>query len=205
MFCKDHERACPRRSPLTGYETQYRPDYHNKVKGRKDAMNCYAYAVDYQHMPKTSNCTLSSCSIPFPQPGRASGYPKWSKVKGKRCPDIMGRALGDLKGSKMSTFTKKCPKGFRKIAFISDEDQDYHVVRQDSNGLFSHKPGSTEVTNRDALGAKIYDPALASWNYPSSGLNYDNFCGYLCLPATRKHRLKRGGARRMRTRKAYRR
>ena len=164
-------------------------------------MNCYAYAVDYQHMPKTPECTLDSCPIPFPQPGRASGYPKWSAVKGKRCPDIMARAMGDIRGSKMGTFAGKCPNGMRKIAFVADEDQDYHVVRQDSNGFWSHKPGSTDVTNKDALARKIYDPSLASWNYPTSGLNYDEFCGYLCMPATQKHRLKRGGKRSQQTRR----
>jgi hypothetical protein len=205
MFCADHEKACPRRSPLTGYEPQYRPDYYNKVKGRKDATNCYAYAVGYDHLPKTPDCTLESCPIPFPQPGRASGYPKWSKVKGKRCPDIMARAMGDLKGSKLSTFTQQCPKGMRKVAFVADEKNDYHVLMVNSNGMWSHKPGSTEVTNVDALGAKIYDPALASWNYLQSGLNYDQFCSYLCIPATRRHRLKRGGGRRRTTKRGGRR
>lgn len=193
-FCAVHEKQCKRRSPLTGSEVIYDPTFYKRNPKLKETNNCYAYAT-----------TFHSTDVSFPQPGRASGYPKWVKVKGKRCPDIMARALGDIKDSRVSTFQAKCPKGMRKIAFIADEDQDYHVVRQDSNGLWSHKPGSTDVTNLDALKRKIYDPSLASWKYPKSGLHYDQFCGYMCIPATRKHNLKHGGNRKTKrnTKKRY--
>ena len=200
-FCKDHEKHCPRRAPLSGSETLYDPAHFNKFKGIQEATNCYAYALNYDVLP--SHCTKQSCSVPFPQPGRTSGYPKWSKVSGKRCPDVMARALGDIKGSRVSTFHARCPKGMRKIAFIADEDEDYHVIRQDSNGFWSHKPGSTKVTAVDAQKSRIYDPSLASWKYPQSGLNYDEFCGYMCVPAKKKHTLKRGGKRRQRTKKRH--
>jgi hypothetical protein len=183
-FCEVHKRQCSRRAPLTGLEPSYDPNFYKNNPTLKDANNCYAYAVGF-HEP----------SVSFPQPGRASGYPTWSKVKGKRCPDVMARAMGDIKDSRMSTFNKKCPSGMRKIAFIVDKKSDYHVVRQNSNGFWTHKPGSTDVTDKDALKRKIYDPSLASWKYPKSGLHYEDFCGFLCIPATRKHQLKHGGQR----------
>ena len=194
-FCAEHIKFCPRRAPLSGSEPDFNPARYNKHKGIKEAHNCFAYAFDYLKLPKTAKCTRNSCPIPFPQPGRASGYPKWSKVKGKRCPDLLARLMGDVPGIKLSTFEAKCPDGMYKISPVADEDEDYHFYRQDSNGFWSHKPGATDVTHLDATKRPIYDPRLASRNYLDSGLNYDRFCAYMCVPATRKHRFKRGGKR----------
>lgn len=192
-FCKEHIQFCPRQSPMSGFEPEFAPHLYNNRKGLKEALNCFAYAFDYRHLPK--RCTEDECPVPFPQPGRASGYPKWSKVNGKRCPDIMSRLFGDVPDLKPTTFQNKCPKNYSKIALVVDEDEDYHFYRQDSNGYWSHKPGATDVTHIDATGRPIYDPQLASRMYPNSGLNYDNFCGYLCAPKHRKLKLKRGGNR----------
>ena len=196
-FCKEHEKRCSRISPLSGWEPKYDPKKYNKTRKIKDSHNCFAYAFDHIDVSDPS-CTEKSCSIPFHQPGRASGYPKWSKVKGKRCPDLMSRLFGDVKELKQTTFEKKCPKYTSKIALVVDEDEDYHFYRQDSNGYWSHKPGSTNVTNVDANGRRIYDPELASRKYDKSGLNYDMFCSYMCTPRTKRLRLKRGGRRTLR-------
>lgn len=190
-FCATHMKFCPRQSPMTGFEPKFAPDLYNKHKGVKEALNCFAYAFDYRRLPK--RCTADSCPVSFPQPGRASGYPKWSKVKGKRCPDLMGRLFGDVPDLKATTFEKRCPSKSSKIALVVDEDEDYHFYRQDSNGYWSHKPGATDVTHIDATGRPIYDPQLASRLYP--GLHYNQFCSYLCAPRTRKLTLKRGGKR----------
>ena len=194
-FCAEHIKFCPRRSPLSGYEPEFQPELYNKHRGIKEALNCFAYAFDYRGLPKRSDCTKDACPIPFPQPGRASGYPKWSKVNGKRCPDLMSRLFGDVPGIKPISFEGTCPKKHSKIALVVDEDEDYHFYRQDSNGYWSHKPGATDVTHIDSTGRPIYDPQIASRLYPDSGLHYDQFCSYLCAPKTQKLRLKRGGQR----------
>jgi len=197
-FCKAHQHHCSRRAPLTGWEPAYEPDRYNRHPGIRESHNCYTYALNYLHLPRKKNCTKKSCPLPFPQPGRASGYPRWSKVKGKRCPDLLARVMGDVPGSAPSTFEARCPAGKRKIAIVADEDQDYHLFRQDANGDWSHKPGATDVIPYDATKRRIYDPELASRDYPQTGLNYDEFCGYLCIPATKRHHLRRGGARKTR-------
>jgi hypothetical protein len=194
-FCSKHIKYCPRKSPMTGYEPEFNPDRFNRYKGIKEAHNCFAYAFDHIQMPKKSSCTRDSCPISFHQPGRASGYPKWSKVKGKRCPDLAARLFGDVKGLKMTTFENRCPAKMSKIALVADEDEDYHFYRQDSNGYWSHKPGATSVTHLDATKRPIYNPELASRMYPDSNLDYDKFCSYLCVPKTKKHHFKRGGKR----------
>ena len=190
-FCAEHIKSCPRQSAMSGYEPKFDPDLYNKHEGVKNAQNCFAYAFDYRRLPK--KCTKDYCPASFPQPGLKSGYPKWSKVKGKRCPDLLGRLFGDVPDLKMTSFENRCPKNYSKIALVVDEDEDYHFYRQDSNGYWSHKPGATDVTHIDGTGRPIYDPQLASRKYQQSGLHYDEFCGYLCAPRSRRLTFKRGG------------
>ena len=78
-FCKKHQYYCPRKAPLSGAELPFGAYRYNKYAGIQDSHNCFAYAFDYVHLPKKV-CTKEKCDLPYPQPGRASGYPKWSKV-----------------------------------------------------------------------------------------------------------------------------
>ncbi len=200
-FCKKHIKYCPRKSVLTGKEPHFRPDKYNKTRRMRESHNCFAYAFDYVDLPPLDKCNENSCPISFPQPGRASGYPRWSKIKDKRCPDLLGRLFGDVPNLKMTTFEKKCPSNSSKIALVVDEDEDYHFYRQDSNGYWSHKPGATEVTHIDATGRPIYDPQLATRKYDRTKLDYDEFCGYLCAPKGKKLRFSRAGGSYNKTRK----
>lgn len=194
-FCKLHQSNCPRIAPLSGDELAYDPKQWNRYKGIKEAHNCFAYAYGFMDMPNTPNCTKESCPISFPQPGQATGHPGFPKVDGKRCPDIIGRALSDVPNSHRAAFTQRCAKGMRKVAFVVDPKEDYHVYRQDRSGKWSHKPGGTDVTDLDASKNPIYDPKLADRSYKDSKLNYNKFCGYICIP-TKKHRLRRSGGKR---------
>jgi len=192
-FCKKHRTTCPRIAPVSESTPTFKPSLYNTYKGIQESHNCYAYAMGFRKLPK--KCTKDECSASYPQPGYKTGYPQWSTVKGKRCPDILARVLGDAKGAKLSTFEEKCPSNYRKIAIVADPDQDYHLYRQDRDGYWSHKPGATKVTRLDTTNRLIYDPQLASRNNKSSHLNYNRFCSYLCIPATKKIKLKRGGTR----------
>ena len=194
-FCKEHIKFCPRIAPLTGSETRFDPRKFNKTRRIKQSHNCFAYAFDHIELPPLDKCNEKYCMVPYHQPGRKSGYPKWSKVKTRSCPDLLARLHGDVKGLTHSTFEKKCPRGTSKIALVADEDEDYHFYRQDSNGYWSHKPGATDVTRLDATGRPIYDVELAARKYEKTGLDYDKFCSYLCVPRKTRHRFKRGGKR----------
>ena len=109
---------------------------------------------------------------------------------------MVSRLLGDNPTLKLSSFTEKCPARTSKIALVVDADQDYHFFRQDNNGMWSHKPGGTPVTDKDADGKVIYDPKLANRNYneKNSTLNYDVFCSYMCVPRDKPLYLKVGGS-----------
>jgi hypothetical protein len=190
------------KAPLSGYETTYNPSRYNGKFAVKDSHNCFAYAFNVMDMPPAEICNEKACNVPFHQPGRKSGYPRWSEVPDKRCPDLIGRLKADVPGLTLSSFTRKCPRGTRKIAVVVDPDEDYHFYRQDKPrtkagpSMWSHKPGGTPVTDLDASGRPIYNPELADRNYTKKGhLNYTNFCSYMCVPQTKRHRFKRGGGR----------
>ena len=157
------------------------------------------------HDPKQFSACFKSktCDVPFHQPGAASGHKKFSAQKYKTCPDMVGRLLGDNPMLKLTTFTEKCPARTSKIGLVVDADEAYHFYRQDSNGFWSHKPGGTAVTNKDAKGALIYDPKLADRNYDEKGssLNSNIFCSYMCVPRDRPLYVKIGGRRVFLTRK----
>ena len=86
-----------------------------------------------------------------------------------------------------------CPDGYHSVFLAVDEGNDYHWYRKDDNTIknkhgkkvntWSHKPGGTAVTDKDASGNIITDPAAANKDYRNSGVdvNYKN-CGYLCAP-----------------------
>ena len=64
---------------------------------------------------------------------------------------------------------------------------------------FGHiRPGGTPVTNKDSVGRLIYNPALANRDNrddssDADGLNYNVFCGFMCVPRVIPNRAKRGG------------
>lgn len=198
-FCTKHTKLCPRIAPVSESTPVFDPDAYNKYHGIQESHNCYAYAMGFRKLPK--KCTPASCSVSYPQPGYKSGYSEWNNVQGKRCPDILARILGDAPRAKLSTFEEKCPSGYRKIAVVADPDQDYHLYRQDKDGYWSHKPGSTKVTRVDTTGRPIYDPQLATRDNKESNLYYNRFCSYLCIPTTNRLKRnivtkKRGGSKR---------
>lgn len=59
---------------------------------------------------------------------------------------------------------------------------DYHWYRQNPDGTWSHKPGATEVTNKDNSGKTIYNPVTANRNgIPYGGVNYTNVIGFYAI------------------------
>jgi len=187
-FCTVHMRGCTRKAPLSKSEYPFKPQKYNGRFEIQDSHNCFAYAFAHMDIPPKKDCTKVSCNIPFHQPGRKAGFPKWGHVKGKRCPDLIGRLLGDVPGLQLSSFTRKCPKGSYKVAAVIDPKNDYHFYRQDADGLWSHKPGATKVTRRDASKHLIYDPSLC--DRTTASLDYNRFCSFMCVPR-RKRTLRR--------------
>lgn len=198
-FCKDHMDFCPRVSPLSGWEPDYEPDRWNAKKEIRTTHNCFSYSFNIMDTRQIKSCLNDSkCDVPFHQPGSMSGWPRFNDTDPKTCPNMIARLMGDNPTLIPTEFESRCPSGTSKIVLIVDEDQDYHFLRQDSNGFWSQKGGAQPVTNLDAQGHTIYDPLLANHNnnrIRADPLNYDVFCGYFCVPRDRPLFVKVGGRR----------
>ena len=152
--------------PMSGSEPPYNPDPWNDdgwspFDGDKQCSNnCWSYADDdIGNRPKGTK----------PQP-------PGPKPKSATCKDVMDSMI--KAGLKEIDCDKPCPNGKTKIflALDTSPDSDYHFLRQDDDGTWSHKPGHGCVTNCDFDGKPIYDPRDADLG------RYKTPCGCLCRP-----------------------
>ena len=155
-------------SPLSGSEPIYNPYIWNKNNKIKYSHNCYSYALS-----KIVNGLESKA-----QPGFSSGFSYFNN-NSFNCEDFKKRLKKDSPGSYIESFEKPCLPGFYKIFLALDRTEDYHWWRQDNNGYWSHKPGSTEVINTDASGKKIINPLLSNRNFEHR--NYSSPCFFTCI------------------------
>ena len=210
-FCATHLKdGCSSGSPLSGWEPRYDPGSWNNHTEITDSHNCFSYAMNVNDPRQIRPCIGKKyCDSPFHQPGAAAGYRGFKAKKPKTCPNMVMRILGDNPHISMTRYETKCPANTSKIALVVDQSDDYHFLRQDSNKYWSHKSGARPVTNMDAGKHKIWNPQLCDLNYSKDEgvLNYNIFCGYMCVPRNADLFLKtsNGGGRRRhgRSRKAH--
>lgn len=180
--------------------------------------NCYIYSLDDKNYKiaqkclndckskgynnktcRTNKSKISSCGRLKPQPGHWASLKKRFKSNSRyTCSDMMQKVKIDNHNPKTGKshiysipFDKPCKPGFYKagVTIQTGPNSTYHFYRQDSNGKWSHKPGTLPVETVDASGKPIYAPHHADRNYRkgnSSGLNYDKWCNYFCVPSNDK-------------------
>jgi hypothetical protein len=221
-FCAVHwEHGCERVAPLSGAEPTYDPDRYNKDKAVQHSHNCHAYAMDVIDPKKVEDCrTTNNCR--FHVAGRTKGHSDFEGNMGKTCSDVTARTMADIPNAYLTNFESKCDPNYSKIAVVVDKENDLHYYRQDKPhtdpnilnklpkwahglGFWSHKNGARVAHNKDAAGALMYDPQLASRYYApetpgDSGLNYASFCSYMCVPRDKSIKLA-GGKRSKKTRR----
>ena len=157
-------------SPLSGYEPKYNPNYWNNNKNIKNNNNCYSYSVNNKNH-----------QFGKPQPGY---FARFNHIQNNqyKCAYFFKRILNDIPSVYLTSFKQKCKKGFTKAFFAIDSNKnehDYHFYRQDTNKLWSHKPGTTNVINYDANYKIIKNPYTANRNY--TAYNYDKPCFFFCV------------------------
>jgi hypothetical protein len=155
-------------SPLSGSENDYNPDLWNKDSNIKESHNCYSYA-----MGKIIKSLRSKA-----QPGYSSGHNHLMNNQ-FTCSQFKDRIKKDSPGNYIESFDNACYPGFYKVFLALDSPNDYHWWRQDSNGYWSHKPGSTEVTDLDADGKKIKNPLKSNRDFKHR--NYNTPCFFACV------------------------
>ena len=159
--------------PVSGFELDYEPELWNDAGIVQNSTKCYAYALDRRAgFPEGHKL----------QPGELSGTPlaTLADVDVERIKELV---LADAEAAGFTfeevTAEAACPSGTYKVALVVDPGVDYHWYRQNPDGSWSHKPGHSEVTDVDAAGNTVLDPATADRDYGL--INYSEFGGYFCI------------------------
>jgi hypothetical protein len=155
-------------SPISNSELEYNPDLYNKNSSIRESHNCYTYALG-KIVPGLDSKA---------QPGYASGFDHIADSE-YNCTAFRKRLKKDSPGSYLEKFDNSCIPGFYKVFMALDPKNDYHWWQQNLDSYWSHKPGSTDVTNIDASGNKIKNPLLANRDYGS--INYYKPCFFACI------------------------
>ena len=158
--------------PTGGGEYSYRPSYWNDPQNIYRA-NCYGYVLNRI----SSNKSDPHAGYIF-QPGYRKGklytaYTQRAIIKAvKSDMESLGRTI------RSSSYSEKPKSNEYKIALVIAND-DYHWYRQDRDGGWSHKPGLTGITYKDASGNYISDPKTCDRNYYYA--NYSTWGGYYII------------------------
>jgi hypothetical protein len=134
----------------------YEPDWWN-VSTRQPFNNCYNYATNYR-------------TNTFAQPGRASG----AMYSTLNCPEVKAGAIADELIDDPCA-DNLCPTEGHLVALVIWPGVDYHWYRKGRDGRWSHKPGSTAVTDLDNSGNLIFDPRNADRG------GYTEFCTFMLV------------------------
>ena len=135
----------------------YEPAWWNDGGPRQWNNNCYNYASNYR-------------TDTFAQPGRANG----AMYTALTCASVRPAAVADGLIASPSA-NNRCPSEGHLAALVIWPGVDFHWYRKGRNGRWSHKPGSTPVTNLDNSGHLISDPRTADRG------GYTNFCTFMTV------------------------
>ena len=154
--------------PLSETELDYVPEDWNNLE--MDDYNCYAYA-------------LNTKNHGFMQPGQSENHVWWNTTNYFDETVLLNMVSLDAYHYNFAFEPvgkyEQCKPGFYKVALVVDPNYpDYHWYRQNSDGTWSHKPGGTEVTNKDGSDLIIIDPETCDRSNAEAGLNYTLFYGF---------------------------
>ena len=157
--------------PISGYELEYNPSIW---QGATMSNNCYAYALNNQVHPGTNEVWYKQ------QPGEYSNtndYPFTKAILKNAVAQDFAEYNEDYGTNLIFKEVGKysvVPEGSYKVALVSYSG-DYHWYRQDSDGYWSHKPGTTAVRRTDNSGDLIIDPETCDRG------PYTNFLGFYAV------------------------
>jgi len=117
--------------------------------------NCYNYGSDI-------------VTNTFAQPGRGSSH-KWTM---NTCEDMTRAAIADGLILYGTDYPVDKPESGHYVALLIWPETNFHWVRLDSTGKWSHKPGGTQVRNTDNDGNEITDPSTQDFS------PWTQFCAY---------------------------
>ena len=148
---------------------------------------------------RQDNNDSDKCRSRFHQPGSVHGERNELDAKERRNCKALDRLIrADNPNISKSDFYGKCPAKMSKIYMTVDRGEDFHFYEQNppevlaKNGkksidtlpLYSDKGGSNPAKRVDAINKPIFNPELASrdFRWKGSNLNYEDSCGFYCVP-----------------------
>ena len=147
---RELKQKWPRRPPSRPKKTAcrcaplYEPLWWNDGGQKQFNNNCYNYATNYR-------------TDTFAQPGQAAG----AMYTALSCASVRPAAIADALINSPAA-NNKCPEEGHSVALVIAPGWDFHWYRKGRNGYWTHKPGSTPVTNVDNNGSLIADPRMAA-------------------------------------------
>jgi hypothetical protein len=157
-------------SPMSNSELDFIPERWNRSDIQTNN-NCYAYATDDIDPRRTVK----------PHPGFKENIETTKKEF--TCDVLTPNVFKDHPGAYQTTFENQCKCNYYKAYLTVDPSKDFHLYRQDSDGYWSHKPGSLKATNLDASKQKITNPEIADRTYKR--FNYTDSCMFFCVPSSK--------------------
>lgn len=153
--------------PTSGDELEYRPDLWDGLV--EPVCNCYSYILNNQTHPDYADNYLWFRQ----QPG---DYARIISRDLTSKEGMLAAVLADdmlYKGASSPQLFREvdeyetCPEGMYKVALLVHFGElDYHWVRQDKDGFWSHKNGNDPASEVDDANNLIYNPKYAYWeNY----------------------------------------
>jgi hypothetical protein len=134
----------------------YEPQWWNDGATKQAANNCYNYATNYR-------------TDTFAQPGLGTGQMYSFPIAS------VNMSAAAVRDALVQTNQAACPAEGHLVALFIAPSLDFHWYRLDHDGLWTHKPGPTPVTNKDNAGLSITDPRTAN-----RGI-YAQFCGFMVV------------------------
>ena len=145
--------------------------------------NCFAYALNLRSK-KFSNMFLQVSRGMTTFSSIVRGAKNDIKKACKGCDKIMKQLIP---GISEIDFKTTCKRGHHKICMVvslGDNDNngsDFHFLRLNKIGLWSHKPGSTPITATDKNNRLIFNPSDKSMRFEVNGHPYQ-FCHFYSVP-----------------------
>ena len=142
--------------PTSGSELPYEPELWDEYV--EPICNCYSYMLNNQVYPGTNDIWLGQ------QPGEFAGsassvLTEQGIYEGVLADDIKYKGASSDKLFRRIAENAVCPDGMYKVALVKvPNSKEYHWLRQDADGFWSHKNGPRPVTREDSLGARISNP-----------------------------------------------
>jgi hypothetical protein len=142
--------------PACACAPMYEPLWWNDGAQKQGSNNCYNYATNYR-------------TDTFAQPGLGTGQMYSFPIAS------IPMSAAAVRDALVQTHDATCPKEGHLVALFIAPSVDFHWYRLGRDGLWTHKPGPTPVTNVDNSGALIRDPRTAN-----RGI-YTQFCSYMIV------------------------